>query len=289
MYKNKRRELTFSYKNCIVERPVATMQQQLVHLQRSSVNYTFSAVDKPEARLREDAFHLTTKPKKGVCHLTVAVVLPPKKVTFDKEKFLANLKEGNIYTKGRTFIEGSKDSIVQGSLQENDLREVLCAHYRLKPNREILVERLSIEKITIKPCTYEEFEGLKKFPKIELHIKRILETDGYTWEHYKSKRLSLSLSQFPKNFSRSESLIEGMMNMFNRTCSYYSQKQNIPTVSTYSGSTHLNPRRYARFSAPLRKAESFINIQNLYAHLLEGELPFSEPSLRSLGIELQTA
>ena len=251
------------------------------------------AVDAASTRVFEDSFSLRIAPLRNtIGELIVACIMPPPMEVIDFNSLCKCIER----PRRLFFHEQLKPSFVRKeqrlahSFKNHEKILGLCATYRIstdKFNKLIMSEGIEThEVILLQEYDHCRFMQNDNFTILTSNIEEFLQQNEHTWRSYSHTRADPRYKQL----TRAELLIRGMLDMFNRTCSEYAFKQQVPTLSmSKEGNLSYGVHEKAIFNGPLRKGRSFVNLTNLVNHLYGEEPYFTWRELKNLGINFKLA
>lgn len=245
------------------------------------------AVDPPDARIREDGFLLedTLEEHNGVSHrLTIATILPPSPpYTFSKYTVQKNVYR--IPGQSGYFHLFSHATASECSLSHSEARPVICAVYEMRKDG-YFTEVLQLTEAKASLITYEDFRHSKDFSETRITLERFIQQ--FTHIDYRYRHFDVYTQHWRSEVNEQQVLIAILLDLLNNTLSTYCRKMKIPTLKKQKGRPCFKVHEQSLFNAPLRRVEGLVNLCNLQAHLTGTAIPFTEHSLRSIGLDVQT-
>jgi hypothetical protein len=233
------------------------------------------AVDERKTYCGEDGFLF--EEEGAVKRLVVASVIPPEDISINTRNFCFNLFQSRKEKGPPEHFLTRKDRVSLG-LKSYEPSHILMTIFEFTENGEFTVTvatGFAVAEIT----TYDAFSSNSDFGSFQKTIEEFLFQEPHIFSKYTS---SQSAEFWRGRGGSARRLISSMLAMYNLTVARYALKMKIETIKRSGDNLRFKTQGEAVFKAPLRRADSFVNILNLLASIEERSLPYPLKKIQGL-------
>jgi hypothetical protein len=235
------------------------------------------AVDPENTIVHEDGHSIEINPVDTERFTVVIASVIPIGVTPDWDIFVKNFRKESWDPNPLFFLQRAERKTF--SLHETKPQDVAYVSYTF--DEDTYTIDAGIDTAVASRYTYETYmRKSARFDRVRKKLEQVIFENIDVANKYKRRS---GTESWNNEVNESSKLIFGLSEVFNINMSKAARKAGIPTLRYEpSGAKYDVSHNRARFSGPLRRAASFINMLNFASHL-SGRPYFSKDHLEEIG------
>lgn len=235
------------------------------------------AVDPPGTRIHEDGFSITVIPENPDQFIVTIASVIPKEISPNKKMLVRNFRKESWDTNPYYFLE--YDEREKLSLKPDKALEVAFIRYSF--DSDACVIQVGIDTATAELYSYEEFmKKSQRFARAQKRLEGVIYQDDHIAYKYQTKNEQADWNNENNACSR---LIFGISETYNLKMTLAAFDGGMPTLRMQQDGAKFDvSHNRARFSGPLRRAASYINMRN-FANQFQEKPLITREQLESMG------